>query len=148
MSTRLTLTVKRLPDVELLNEGFRLVRLFCDVRFQYPEGLSDPYAAIIDTGAPLSMVPRSMWERAHVRRLKPLRLQGLVARKECAVAVTAGILSAVFQDAEGHQVKHAFRAYLAERDEVPLILGMQDVLEEGRLLVDLKGGIAWFEFRT
>jgi hypothetical protein len=140
------LTVKRLPDIELLDHGFWLVRLLCDVRFQYPECLSDPYPAIIDTGAPISIIPRSLWEHAHIRRLRPIRLQGLVARKECAVGVTAGILSAMLQDTNGHHLRRTFRAYLAEHDEVPLILGMQDMLEQGKLFLDLRSKTAWLEF--
>lgn len=146
MSIRLTLTTKRLPDVELIDHGFWLRRLLCDMRFPYADGLSDPYPAIIDTGAPASIIPYTVWSKTHVRRLKTFSLRGLVVRKECAIEVTAGILMAVLQDQEGHQVKRSFRAYLAETDEVPLIVGMQDMLEAAKLHVDLKADTAWLEF--
>ena len=145
MSTRLILAVKRLPDLELLDHGFWLTRVLCDVRFKYADGLSDPYPTIVDTGAPASIIPRSLWERTSVRGLKSFRLQGLVARKECTVGVTAGIISAMLQDVHGHQVKRTFRAYLAEHDEVPLILGVQDMLEKSRLFLDLRAQTAWME---
>ena len=148
MSTRLVLTVKRLPDIRLIDHGFWLLRVLCDLRFLSRTGPSDPYPAIIDTGAPTSIIPRSLWDRAPVRRLKSFSLQGLVARKECAVSVTAGVISAVLQDAHGHQVKRTFRAYLAEHDEVPLILGMQDVLAEAKFFLDLKTQTAWLEFHA
>lgn len=146
MSIRLTLSVRRLPDVELFDQGFRLVRLLCILRFPSTQGLSGPYHAIVDTGAPTSIVPHSLWSQTSVRRLKSFSLRGLVAREECAISVTAGILSAVLEDTAGHQLKRSFRAYLAQTDEVPLILGMQDVLEEARLHVDLKADTAWLEF--
>lgn len=146
MSTRLALTVKRLPDLELIDHGFWLQRVLCDLRFLSSNGLTDPYPAIVDTGAPTSIIPRSLWSRTTVRQLKSFPLQGLVARKECAISVTAGIISAVLEDPAGHQLKRSFRAYLAQTDEVPLILGMQDVLEEAKLHVDLKADTAWLEF--
>jgi len=148
MSTRLALTVKRLPDIELIDHGFWSLRLLCDLRFPSHAGLSDPYPAIVDTGAPTSIIPRSLWGRTTVRQLKSFSLQGLVARKECAVSVTAGVISAVLQDSQGRQLKRTFRAYLAEHDEVPLILGMQDLLAEAKLFLDLKAQVAWLEFRA
>lgn len=148
MSTRLALTIKRLPDIGLIDHGFWLLRLLCDLRFPSGTGLSDPYPAIVDTGAPTSMIPRSLWGRTPVRRLKSFSLQGLVARKECAVSVAAGIISAVLQDGDGRQLKRTFRAYLAEHDEVPLILGMQDLLEDAKLFLDLSAQTAWLEFRA
>ena len=149
MSIRLALTVKRLPDVELLDQGFWLVRVLCILRFSLTEGLSGPYHTIVDTGAPTSIIPRSLWSRTHVHRLKSFALRGLVAREECAIPVTAGIISAIFEDRDGHQIKRSFRAYLAQTDEVPLILGVQDVLEDGKLFLDLTAGMAmaWLEFR-
>ncbi|MDP3723178.1 MAG: hypothetical protein Q8R91_06770 [Candidatus Omnitrophota bacterium] len=146
MSIRLALTVKRLPDVELIDRGFWLVRVLCDVRFPLRQGLSDPYPAIIDTGAPTSIIPLSLWSQTHVRRLKPFLLQGLVARKECAISVTAGIIGAVLEDLQGRQLRRSFRTYLAQTDEVPLILGMQDMLEDGKVFLDLKAQTAWLEF--
>jgi hypothetical protein len=146
MSTRLALTVKRLPDVELIDQGFSLVRVLCDLRFPLPQGLSDPYPAIIDTGAPTSIIPLSLWSQTRVRRLKSFRLQGLVARKECAISVTAGVIGAVLEDSQGHQLRRSFRAYLAQTDEVPLILGVQDMLENGQVFLDLKAQTAWLEF--
>ena len=148
MSTRLALTIKRLPDVGLVDHGFWLQRVLCDVRFFVEDGLSDPYPAILDTGAPVSIIPRSLWSQTHVRRLKSFPLQGLVARKECAIEVTAGILSAILQDQHGRQLRRSFRVYLAHTDDVPLLLGMQDFLEDGTLHLDLKSSVAWLEFRS
>ena len=149
MSTRLTLTVKRLPDVELIEHGFWLHRVLCVVRFPIAEsaGLSGPYHTIVDTGAPTSIVPRSVWSQTSVRTLKSFPLQGLVARKECVIPVTAGIISAVLEDRDGHRVRRSFRTYLAQVDEVPLILGMQDLLEDSKFYLDLKTETAWLEFR-
>ncbi len=146
MFTRLALTIKRLPDVDLIDHGFWLQRVLCDLRFLLSTGLSDPYPAIIDTGAPSSIIPRSLWSQTPVRRFKTFPLQGLIAHKECTVSVTAGVISAVLQDAHGRQLKRTFRAYLAEHDGVPLILGMQDLLDKGKLFTDLHSQIAWLEF--
>lgn len=148
MSTRLALAVKRLPDVELIDHGFWLQRVLCVVRFPLADGLSGPYHAIVDTGAPTSIIPRSLWTQTSVRPLRSFPLQGLVARKECVVPVTAGILSAVLEDRDGCRVRRTFRAYLAQVDEVPLILGMQNLLEDGKLFVDLRAHTAWLEFPT
>ena len=148
MSTRLALTVKRLPDIELVDHGFWLQRVLCVVRFPLAQGWSGPYHAIVDTGAPTSIIPRSLWSQTRVRTLKSFPLQGLVARKECVIPVTAGIVSALLEDRDNRQIKRTFRAYLAQVDEVPLILGMQDLLEDGKLLLDLRGHSAWLEFST
>ena len=146
MSIKLNLYVRRLPDIELMNEEFRLTRLFCDVVFEFETSLSDPYSGIIDTGAPISIIPFSIWSRTTVRKLKKVHLQGITAGKECAVPVTAGIMSAIFVGKEGNRVKRSFRTYLAENDEVPLLLGMQDLLEKTEVFLDLKKEMAWIEF--
>ncbi|MBI3319182.1 MAG: hypothetical protein HYZ89_01150 [Candidatus Omnitrophica bacterium] len=137
-----------MPDVDFIEHGFWLSRILCSVRFPVAQGLSDPYQAIIDTGAPTAIVPLSLWSQTHVNRLKTFSLQGLVARKECAIPVIAGIIGAVLEDRHGHQVKRSFRAYLAQTDDVPLILGMQDILAESKLFLDLKTETAWLEFPT
>jgi hypothetical protein len=42
---------------------FRLIRILADVSFKTSDGWTTPMEAIIDTGGPISIIPRSVWEQ-------------------------------------------------------------------------------------
>ncbi len=62
MFTRIGLNFRRVPDVELLHRGIFHIRLLCRVQFQTLTDNILIRSAIVDTGAPLCLVPSDLWE--------------------------------------------------------------------------------------
>jgi hypothetical protein len=70
LSIRVNLTFIKQVDVELLDkvpDYNGLLRLVCDISFKTREGWTDPEQAIIDTGAYMSLLPLSVWQRTRNR---------------------------------------------------------------------------------
>ncbi|MDP3723892.1 MAG: hypothetical protein Q8R91_10445 [Candidatus Omnitrophota bacterium] len=146
MSTRIGLTFHRLPDVEFLHRGIAHIRLLCNVQFETPAKDLFIQPAIVDTGAPLCLIPSDLWERVRTQQFETTRIGGLLARKECAVPARVGILAMTLLDQQGHRQRLTVRAFLAQTTEVPLILGFQDCLEKATAHLSYPRKEAWLEF--
>ena len=68
MSTKIGLTFQRLPDIELLHRGIAYIRLLCNVQFETPTKEVFVQPAIVDTGAPLCLIPSDLWEQVRNRQ--------------------------------------------------------------------------------
>ena len=146
MSTRVGLTFQRQPDVELLHRGIVHIRLLCNVQFETLAGTSVVRPAIVDTGAPLCLIPADLWGQVRTQQFEATRIGGLTARKECAIPARIGILSMTLLDAQEHRRHLTVRAFLAQTTDVPLILGFQDCLEHATMHVATASRQAWLEF--
>ena len=136
MSISIGLTVRRQPDVEFLHHGIVHFRLLCRVQFDTPARTTFVRQAIIDTGAPLCLIPADVWEQVRTQSFETTHVGGLVSRRECAVPARLGILAMTLLDPRGHRHRLTVRAFLAQTTDVPLILGFQDCLEKAILHVD------------
>ena len=146
MSTRINLSFRRLPDVELLHRGIAHIRLFCSVQFETFTNEILVRPAIIDTGAPLCLIPSDLWEQVRNQPFESTRIGGLLARKECVIPARVGILSMPLLDPQGHRHRLTVRTFLAQTTDVPLILGFQDCLEQATLHASFSRNEAWLQF--
>lgn len=146
MSTRIGLTFRRLPDLELFHRGISHLRLFCTVQFETPAKELFIQPAIIDTGAPLCLIPADLWGRVRTQQFESTPVGGLSGRKECAVPARLGILRMTLLDSEGHQQRLTARAFLAQTTDVPLVLGFFDCLEKATVHIAYPRNEAWLEF--
>lgn len=64
----------------MLQKGVRveIIRLLAKAEFKAKDGWTDPYIAIVDTGAPLSLIPQSIWEGCEVEILAEHSLKGVL----------------------------------------------------------------------
>lgn len=146
MSTRIGLHFRRVPDVELLHRGIFHIRLLCRVRLQTLTDTTLVRSAIVDTGAPLCLVPSDLWEQVRTQRFEATRIGGLMTQKDCAISGHLGILAMTLLDPQNRQHHLTVRAFLAQTTEVPLILGFQDCLEKATAHVSFPRNDAWLEF--
>ena len=146
MSTRIGLTFQRLPDIELLHRGIAYIRLLCNVQFETLTGNILVRPAIVDTGAPLCLIPSDLWEQVRTQQFEVTRIGGLMVQKACAIPGRVGILSMTLLDPRGRRYRLTARAFLAQTPEVPLILGFQDCLEKVTAHLSYPRKEAWFEF--
>ena len=133
--------------IEETIKNYTLIRLMGWISFKTYTGMSEPQEAIIDTGAPTSLIPFSMWKELPIIRITTHKVQGINPKPECAIPIIIGKVKCILLDETGNQTKETdIHAYLALTDAVPLILGFTDLLSVFRLSFNYPDE-AWIEDR-
>jgi len=135
----------RTIDLEQFQRGLviRFIRLIGRVSFRTSDGWSTAYDAIIDTGCPISVIPRSHWEEIEHHIILPQASLGL------AGGIVTGQLGEVtlrFRYNDDFSPSLTIKAHLLDGDERPLILGFEDILTDIRLVSDFAVDTAYLEF--
>ncbi len=139
MSIRIDLEFETKLDLELLSAGIstRLIRLVASLRLKTSRGWTNPYKAIIDTGSPITLIPKHIWERLIITNILPgsIELAGLgsggVSGKLAEVVV-------LFVDKKGMSPPISSKGFLVDSDTVPLIIGFEDILTDIKLVCDYR----------
>ena len=129
----------------------RITRVLSTARFRGQDDNADAaWEAIIDTGAPLGLLPRRVWCDAAVDMIvADSTLGGISQRKVCRVPAPFGVVQGCLEDASGkHTQWYPFPVFLAKTNRVPLIIGFAGMLDRLRVVVDYPSGAAWVEERT
>jgi hypothetical protein len=133
-------------SVDLAPHAPVVVRLRCGVQFESTDGtFTKLYRAIVDTGAPVSVIPRRLWTPLSVNITVPsTTLGGISKRPECRVPARFGTVRGRLADTSGTTSDVLeFPAYLAETDEVPLLVGFAGLLAQFRVCFDHRTQEAW-----
>jgi hypothetical protein len=123
---RITLEVQRTLDLEVAARTPRrlfLYRLMTRVRFRQSSGWSDYHTAIIDTGAPYSLIPISLWPALSITRLCAMPVRGIVPGAAAELDAILARVTGQLLDATHRSPRLPLGAMLADTDKVPLILG-------------------------
>jgi hypothetical protein len=102
-----------------------------------PAGWTPYKAGIVDTGATVSLFPPSMWRDAERQDIGEVQVGGAVPLEQCRIRAMLARVSCTLSDGVALVGPLDIHAYLAESDEVPLLLGLADLIESGTLLVAL-----------
>jgi len=149
MSTRINLKFSIRLSKSLLAHGIavRIIRLIVRVRFWTGTSWTHDRPAILDTGSPVSLLPRSVWREIETDILTPLLpLRGLAPQKKAIVKGQLAEIACRFADSKSRSPAFPLRAYLANTDRVPLIIGFEDALTECKLFSDFPNEVAYLEF--
>jgi len=113
----------------------KIIRLYSPICFKTPTGWSHAFNAIIDIGSPLTVLPKKIWQNIDILEIlsEPVPLGGI--GKGVLMARLARILF-VFLDTRKEVVELTIKAYLADDDSVPLLLGIEDLITKTRLICD------------
>jgi len=122
-----------------------LIRLFCRIRFKTHDGWTDPYPAVLDTGAPVSLIPFNIWSKSVVNPLTDHRVRGVVPKEECSLRVLVGELNCLLADERNYSSELTTVSYLTFTNDVPLIIGFKDLLENFEVCFNYKENKAWIE---
>ncbi len=137
MSTKIHLDWRTSLDQMHLARGLqvRLIRLFARVSFKEPDGWSRPWLDIMDTGSPMTLLPKPVWETIHVASFlsEAVPLGGIGSG---TVLARLAKVELAFLSTQKEIVERTIKAYLAEDDSVPLLLGIEDLLTNARLVCD------------
>ena len=127
-------------------EDIGVLRLECDVAFKTVDGKIKIYdAAIIDTGAFISLIPHSIWKNVEHEEIARHSVKGIIPKKECSIEVIIGKIKLKLIDEENESDEMEIYAYLAMTDEVPLIIGFKDLLSRFRVCFDYGENEAFIE---
>ena len=145
---RIRLEIQRTLDLKVSRPSRRLFlyRLTTRIRFRHTSGWSDYHTAIVDTGAPYSLIPLSLWPALQVERLCELPVRGLVPGRHAELDATLAKVSGQLLDASHRSRPLSLWAMLADTDQVPLILGWSGCLDRAKLVLDSPRRLAWLEF--
>lgn len=139
MSFKIKIFFEEFQNPELngkLKSRLDMTRLVCGIRFKGKDVYGETELAIVDTGAPLSVIPLRMWEDALVTKLAEHTIRGIVPKEECSIPVVVGKVKCILLDEENVSREFEIIAYLALTNKVPLILGFKDLLEKSNVYFD------------
>ncbi|MBC8235339.1 hypothetical protein H8E77_37815 [bacterium] len=106
-------------------------------------GWSITYEAIIDTGCPITVIPRSRWENIEHRMILPEASLGLAGG---TVTGQLGEVTLRFHHNNDVSSPLTIKAHLLDGDDRPLIIGFEDILTDIRLVSDFAVDKAYLEF--
>lgn len=133
----LELVVRRFLDLEALDHGLTIFsfRVLTWAQFKRPDGWTDRLPAVVDTGAPFSVLPRSLWDALHVEGGFVSSLRGLVPLPSAILKARLGQVSCLVSDLKRSSPPLECWALLAD-GEVPLVLGCAGFLDRTKLMLD------------
>lgn len=145
---RIRLEVRRALDLEAIERGRTLFtyRCFARLRFRQPAGWSDERLAILDTGAPFSIIPATIWDSLTVTRWFPTQLRGVIPKAGASLPAHLAEVSCVLTDEHGVSPALNLITLLVDAPNVPLILGWSDCLDRAKLVLDAPRHYASLEF--
>lgn len=133
-------------EIESSVQNYKIIRLKCGIQFKTKQGWSKPYSAIIDTGAHTSVIPLSIWKDITTEIIGQSTIFGLSKKEECALSGELGKITIMIIDQEGSQTKELkITAFLAETDQVPIIIGFNGMLEKVKVTFNFQKNNAYIE---
>lgn len=149
MSVKIRISRERDEEInEMVPDFGDSIRLRTWVKFRLRDNnWSKTASAIIDTGAPISVLPYDLWRRLEVEILATgYSMRGIIPREECKLPVDIGEVYCILLDAEGNKTKETkIRAFLAFSDLIPIVFGFKFLLERFKICFDCEDGRAWLE---
>lgn len=144
------LSVRTRVDLESLEAGLSLllIRITANVRILAPTGWSRAWVDILDTGNPISLVPRRAWSGATVEPVRTISqpIHGLGSTGDSAIRGRLGRLTLSIEDGEASSLPIEIVAYLLDDDRAPLLLGCEGILTRAVLTTNLAAGQASLTF--
>jgi len=144
---RIALPIYRGPNPVTAQIGYSLnaSRILARVALKTLSAWTSYGLGIVDTGATVSLFPARMWRGADYRIIGDVQVGGVIPLEACRVRAKLARIPCVLSDGTTVLGPFSIHAYLAESDEVPLLLGVSDLIENGTLLVSMAQNTATFE---
>ena len=140
---RINLRVAQYEDIEALERGHPAVthRLYTNLRLHLRSKWSDPLRAIVDTGAPYSVIPHDLATQLLATPLYRTRMGGLVPKEYMyGTMVETECMAA---DGENTSEPFKIRAIVADKSGIPLLLGLHGIIDKKELVSRIASRQAW-----
>ena len=120
------------------------MRLVARASFATREDWTEHREAIVDTGAPVSLVPVAIWQEIDYRLLTPHEFRLTIGGEP--VRVKLAEVTVRLHDDRAISSPLTIKAHLLSDDAHPLLLGFEDVLTDLRLVSDYARQVAYLEW--
>ncbi len=132
---------KKIPDIG------KLTRLFCLMKFKLSDGtLGKTRQAIVDTGAPISVIPIAFWRESVVNILAEHEIYGINPREECSVPMLVGYIKCMLVDENGNKTSEfEILSYFSLTNKIPLIIGFKGLLSNFNICLNQRNNVAFME---
>ncbi|MFQ6073280.1 MAG: hypothetical protein ACE5KT_11380 [Methanosarcinales archaeon] len=124
------------------NRGY-VIRLTSAISFKTKNGWTNPYLAIIDTGAHITVIPKRIWSKSVVNILDEHKMAGIVPKEECSTQVQVGEMHCRLTDGENYTKDIGFLCYMTSENNIPLIIGFKEILEKFKVFFDYTTNVAF-----
>jgi hypothetical protein len=116
-------------------------------RFLKADGTWRTVETIFDTGAGISLLPRYVGEEIGIKKYVNHKLTGISKREECLVPVRISKVRTKLIDSKGN-ISPEFKIWVAfaDRDDVPSVLGMKDIIDNFSFKSDAKQKTLYLEW--
>ena len=123
------------------------IRVTCRVRFKVDEQYTDPELGIIDTGSAVSIIPQRIWSNLPYTPIAEDTIWGLASNPECVERAVFGEVICRLEDDKAATPDFRLRADLVYNDDIPLVLGFLDLLEQCALHIHVASSNNYLEFK-
>ena len=131
------------PELERKVKGVGIIRLKTSVQFKTGHGLTDPFDALVDTGAPMCLIPAFIWKKTIHTELFDHQVGGISGS---IIPAKVGTIYCMLSEWEGNTTEEReIIAYLTLTDQVPLIIGFKDLLSQYIIHLDYRNKMAYIE---
>jgi hypothetical protein len=144
---KISLEIDRGTNRTAARIGYELTstRIFAQVALRTAIGWTDFEAGVVDTGAVVSLFPAGFWRCAEYQLIGDVQVSGAVPLEQCRIRAKLARVCCTLSDGIAVIGPFNIHAYLAESDEVPLLLGVADLIQSGTLVVAIDQQLATFE---
>ena len=132
--------------MDLISKGIelRLIRFLVSVRLQRDSGWTQSYKALVDTGSPVSVIPKFIWDNAVFDIISPSKVD-LYGIGPIPVKGFLSEVTLVFADEQNISPAMGTKAYLLEDDSIPFLIGIEGLLTDSKLVTDIPNKAAYLE---
>lgn len=139
MSIKVELSFGSYENVEIKKflPDYQTIRVEGLVSFKTSKGWTDPEIALLDTGAPISVIPYPLWKDIFYTKIADYEIQGIVPKKECKIPAIIAEISCFICDKNGNETREIkTNAFLVKSEKVPLIIGFRNLLSKLKVCFD------------
>lgn len=149
-SIKIKLTFDKIPDLEALQDGIliEIFRIIANIKFLKGKEWASAFKAIVDTGAPMTLIPKFIWEQIEFKILSPKEygILGISPPGTEKISTKLVCVTAAFADAQNVSPPVPLRCRLLPDNSIPLVIGFLDFLDRYKLVLDYKNNTAYLEF--
>lgn len=146
---KINLKILEIEDVELKQnsiEPYLFTRIYITLCYKTKEDLFVYEQGLVDTGAIVSLLPKRVWGRLPIEIIGDHYIKGIVKKKECTLPVKIAKVKNKLIDEFGNETSEFITTvYCVDSDDVPLILGLKEVMDKLDLHILFSKEKAYFE---
>jgi len=133
------------PPSASLGHPVEAIRLITHISLRSHTGWTPFRDIVVDTGAPISLLPSSVWSVTWLIPFGATEVGGIATRPECRIPALLAEVDCILSDGAVTLGPLRVPAYLAQTDATPTLLGISGFIARGTLHVQIEQADAYIE---